>query len=48
MDLKEIHLVGFKSFADYQKIDFDETGYPIMGLPAGCDTLQNPPSGEIE
>ena len=31
-----------------QKIDFDETGYPIMGLPVGSKMLQNPPSGEIE
>lgn len=31
-----------------QKIQFDETGYPVMGTPVGFDILLNPPSGEEE
>ena len=29
-----------------QKVEFDDTGYPVMGLPIGGDTLIDPPSGE--
>lgn len=35
MNLKRIEMVGFKSFADYQKIDFDEGITAIVG-PNGC------------
>ena len=35
MNLKRIEMVGFKSFADYQKIDFEEGISAIVG-PNGC------------
>lgn len=35
MNLKRIEMVGFKSFADYQKIDFEEGITAIVG-PNGC------------
>ena len=31
-----------------QKVDFDETGYPVMGIPVGEHVDILPPSGEIE
>lgn len=31
-----------------QKVDFDETGYPVMGKVPPLDTLHKAPSGEIE
>ena len=31
MNLKRIEMVGFKSFADYQKIDFEEGITAIVG-----------------
>lgn len=33
-------------YFNIQKIDFDETGYPIIGVPVGCETELTPPSGE--
>lgn len=35
MNLKRVEMVGFKSFADYQKIDFEEGITAIVG-PNGC------------
>lgn len=35
-------------YFNIQKIDFDETGYPVMGLPVGYETEQDPPKGEID
>ena len=29
-----------------QKVEFDETGFPVMGMPIGCETPIDPPSGE--
>jgi len=29
-----------------QKVEFDETGYPVMGIPVGEETDIVPPSGE--
>lgn len=31
-----------------QKVEFDETGFPVMGKPIGYDALIDPPSGEIK
>ena len=31
-----------------QKVNFDETGYPVMGKVPPLDTLHKAPSGEIE
>ncbi|MBE6614076.1 MAG: hypothetical protein E7631_02045 [Ruminococcaceae bacterium] len=31
-----------------QKVDFDDTGYPVMGIPVGCETDLTPPAGEID
>ena len=31
-----------------QKVDFDEAGYPVMGVPVGCETDLVPPAGERE
>ena len=33
-------------YFNIQKIDFDETGYPVMGLPVGYEVEQCPPKGE--
>ena len=33
-------------FLNVQKVDFDESGYPIMGKPVGYETPMIPPSGE--
>jgi GH43 family beta-xylosidase len=33
-------------FFNIQKVEFDETGYPVMGQPVGYDTPMAPPSGE--
>ena len=33
-------------YFNIQKVDFDETGYPVMGAPAGYETDLTPPSGE--
>ena len=35
-------------YFNIQKVDFDENGYPVMGLPAGYETELEPPSGEID
>lgn len=35
-------------YCHIQKVEFDETGYPIMGKPIGYDALIDPPSGEIK
>lgn len=35
-------------YCHIQKVEFDETGYPVMGKPIGYDTLIDPPSGEIK
>ena len=35
-------------YCHVQKVEFDETGYPVMGKPIGYDTLIDPPSGEIK
>ena len=29
-----------------QRVEFDESGYPVMGMPVGCDAIQPVPSGE--
>ncbi|MBQ2725403.1 MAG: family 43 glycosylhydrolase [Clostridia bacterium] len=34
-------------FFNIQKVNFDETGYPVMGEPVGYETDLVPPSGEI-
>ena len=31
-----------------QKVEFDESGYPVMGKPIGYDTPMDPPSGEVK
>lgn len=33
-------------YINIQKVDFDESGYPVMGLPVGYETEIDPPSGE--
>ena len=35
-------------FFNIQRVDFDESGYPVMGLPVGYDVDLVPPSGEAE
>ncbi len=35
-------------YCHIQKVEFDETGYPIMGKPIGYDAFIDPPSGEIK
>ena len=35
-------------FMHIQKIDFDETGFPVMGEPVGSGSEIAPPSGEID
>ena len=35
-------------YTNIQRVDFDSTGYPVMGKPIGYDTLIDPPSGEIK
>ena len=35
-------------YFNIQKIDFDKTGYPVMGMPVGYDKEQLPPKGEME
>jgi hypothetical protein len=31
-----------------QKVDFDESGYPVMGVPVGCEVELTPPAGEMD
>ena len=33
-------------YVNVQRVEFDESGYPVMGLPIGCEVPQAPPSGE--
>ena len=35
-------------FMNIQKVDFDETGYPVMTSPVGYETDIPYPSGEIQ
>ena len=35
-------------YCHIQKVEFDETGFPVMGKPIGYDALIDPPSGEIK
>jgi GH43 family beta-xylosidase len=35
-------------YFNIQRVYFDDSGYPIMGLPTGYDTDIEPPAGEIE
>ena len=35
-------------YFNIQRVDFDETGYPVMGKPTGYDVELDSPSGEIE
>ena len=35
-------------YCHIQKVEFDETGYPILGKPIGYDAFIDPPSGEIK
>ena len=37
---------GAPRYLNVQKVDFDENGVPVMGLPVGYETELNPPSGE--
>ena len=37
-----------KRYFNIQKIDFDKTGFPIMGEPVGYETFITAPSGETE
>mgnify|MGYP002519584057 CR=1 FL=1 len=39
---------GAPRFFNIQRVDFDETGYPVMGLPTGYEIELDPPKGEIE
>lgn len=34
-------------YMNLQKVEFDETGYPVMGTPIGYETEMLPPSGEL-
>ena len=36
-----------KRYFNIQRIDFDESGYPVMGIPVGYEAEILPPSGEI-
>jgi hypothetical protein len=33
-------------YFNIQRVDFDDSGYPIMGLPTGYEIDINSPSGE--
>ena len=35
-------------YLNIQKVEFDSTGYPVMGEPIGYDTPIDPPSGEVK
>ena len=35
-------------YCNIQKVEFDSTGYPVMGKPIGYDELIAPPSGEVK
>ncbi len=35
-------------YFNIQRVEFDDSGYPIMGLPVGYDVDMTPPAGEIE
>lgn len=35
-------------YMNIQRVDFDESGYPVMGLPTGYDVDITPPAGEID
>ena len=35
-------------YFNIQKVEFDETGYPVMGQPVGYETPITPPSGELK
>jgi hypothetical protein len=35
-------------YCNIQKVEFDETGFPVMGKPIGYDAFIDPPSGEIK
>ena len=35
-------------YFNIQKVEFDETGYPVMGQPVGYETPITPPSGEFK
>ena len=35
-------------YCHIQKVEFDETGYPVMGKPIGYDAMIDPPSGEVK
>ena len=35
-------------YFNLQRVDFDETGYPIMSLPTGYEVDLTPPAGEID
>ena len=39
---------GAPRFFNIQRVDFDEGGYPVMGLPVGYEVELDPPSGEAE
>ena len=41
-------LVETPRYLHIQRVDFDETGYPVMGHPIGCDADIVPPSGETD
>ena len=41
-------VTGAPRYFNIQKVEFDETGYPVMGQPVGYETPITPPSGEIE
>ena len=41
-------LKSTERFMCLQKVDFDESGYPVMGVPVSFDTDITPPSGESE
>ena len=41
-------LIETPRYMHLQKVDFDETGYPVMGVPVGENVDILPPSGEIE
>ena len=41
-------VTGTTRYCNIQKVDFDESGYPVMGKPVGYDAMIDPPSGEIK